>query len=200
MARCHQCGKDFPLYLLDAKPGTEKARDPTSPDWCRLECKRCYGPGWQPGPKEEEDKMTEYTRFPCPDAETQAKIDKLPKMNPTIKKMWVDALLFGNYKQSKKSLRSNNGFCCLGVLCDVYSKEAKRKKLYNHRLFSWRDYHGRSVFIDRDDMLPALMVSKAGLGYDDPCVIYRGKECTLSSLNDDGVSFKMIAGIIINQL
>jgi hypothetical protein len=42
-APCDQCKTPTDINLLDAKPG------PRSPDdWERLECERCYGPGWLP--------------------------------------------------------------------------------------------------------------------------------------------------------
>lgn len=50
-------------------------------------------------------------------------------MNAEVKKLWVEALRSGKYKQGKGSLRrvpsrSNDvdKFCCLGVLCDLHSK------------------------------------------------------------------------------
>lgn len=51
---------------------------------------------------------------------------KVP-MNPEIKPIWVQALRSDDYKQGKGYLRRLNvdgseGFCCLGVLCDIYSK------------------------------------------------------------------------------
>jgi hypothetical protein len=36
-----------------------------------------------------------------------------------IKKRWVEALRSGNYKQTTGALRKDDGFCCLGVLCDI---------------------------------------------------------------------------------
>ena len=46
------------------------------------------------------------------------------KMKPEIKKLWVDALRSGEYKQAREVLRTNGGtsFCCLGVLTDLYCK------------------------------------------------------------------------------
>jgi hypothetical protein len=35
---------------------------------------------------------------------------------------WIKALQIGDYNQGKGLLRSDNGFCCLGVLCDVVQK------------------------------------------------------------------------------
>lgn len=40
-------------------------------------------------------------------------------MNQDIRKRWVDALRSGKYKQTTQRLRTDKGFCCLGVLCDV---------------------------------------------------------------------------------
>lgn len=41
-------------------------------------------------------------------------------MNPEIKAKWVEALRSGKYKQTRNALRkSDNRFCCLGVLCDI---------------------------------------------------------------------------------
>jgi hypothetical protein len=36
--------------------------------------------------------------------------------------LWVDALRSGEYQQTKKTLQDVNGYCCLGVACDVAAK------------------------------------------------------------------------------
>ena len=36
---------------------------------------------------------------------------------------WLDALRSGKYRQASESLRTNEGYCCLGVACDVYHQE-----------------------------------------------------------------------------
>lgn len=38
-------------------------------------------------------------------------------------KLWVKALRSGEYKQSEGSLKNKDGFCCLGVLCDLAAKD-----------------------------------------------------------------------------
>lgn len=44
-------------------------------------------------------------------------------MKPQIKKLWVDALRSGKYKQGKGQLRTEEGnFCCLGVLCNLHAE------------------------------------------------------------------------------
>ena len=44
-------------------------------------------------------------------------------MNPKVKKLWVEALRSGKYKQFRGRLRSsNNSFCVLGVLCNLHAE------------------------------------------------------------------------------
>lgn len=44
-------------------------------------------------------------------------------MNKEVKKLWLEALRSGDYKQGCNLLRSRNDeFCCLGVLCDLAYK------------------------------------------------------------------------------
>lgn len=38
-------------------------------------------------------------------------------------KKWVEALESGEYKQTTGVLRDYDGYCCLGVACDLYLKE-----------------------------------------------------------------------------
>ena len=50
-------------------------------------------------------------------------------MHEPIARRWVEALRSGEYGQTTHRLRDGepgalgNGFCCLGVLCDLYAKE-----------------------------------------------------------------------------
>lgn len=45
-------------------------------------------------------------------------------MKKEIADKWVEALRSGRYKQCKSWLRDNDGFCCLGVLCDISKMSA----------------------------------------------------------------------------
>lgn len=47
-------------------------------------------------------------------------------MNSQIKQKWIDALRSGEYEQDKCSLKTPKGFCCLGVLTDLYLKEKNK--------------------------------------------------------------------------
>lgn len=44
-------------------------------------------------------------------------------MDSLIKSRWIEALRSGEYKQGRGGLRNDDFFCCLGVLCDLHSKE-----------------------------------------------------------------------------
>jgi hypothetical protein len=50
-------------------------------------------------------------------------------MNPSVKALWLTALRSNEYTQTTGALQRvtpeiNPGFCCLGVLCDLYIKHA----------------------------------------------------------------------------
>jgi hypothetical protein len=36
-----------------------------------------------------------------------------------VYQLWIDALRSGKYKQTQGTLKNDEGFCCLGVLCDL---------------------------------------------------------------------------------
>lgn len=44
-------------------------------------------------------------------------------MKPELKAKWLEALRSGHYAQDFEHLRTTKGFCCLGVLLDVFSQE-----------------------------------------------------------------------------
>jgi hypothetical protein len=43
-------------------------------------------------------------------------------MNQDIKRQWLDALTSGEYQQTQFNLHTDEGYCCLGVLVDLYLK------------------------------------------------------------------------------
>jgi len=105
------------------------------------------------------------------------------KMNKDIKRRWVAALRSGEYKQIKGALRKNDGFCCLGVLCDIYSKELN---------VEWEG----NYIADGGGFLPSKVVKWAGVNDDDPTA----GSTTLSFHNDDDVPFPKIANLINRYL
>jgi hypothetical protein len=58
------------------------------------------------------------------DKEEKTMNQQINPMNPEVKQLWVTALRSGKYKQGYCLLQDDqNRFCCLGVLCDIHSKE-----------------------------------------------------------------------------
>lgn len=119
-------------------------------------------------------------------------------MNPQIKTKWLEALRSGEYPQDTNFLRTDNGFCCMGVLCDIAHSEG---------IGTWKD-PGESIsnptlyytFLVKTEtekftsLIPWTIGDWAGL---DP----NGALVTrLMSMNDSGYSFEQIANKIEETL
>ena len=49
-------------------------------------------------------------------------------MNKEVKDKWVAALKSGKYKQGRGQLNGESGYCCLGVLTEVYIEQMKKNR------------------------------------------------------------------------
>jgi hypothetical protein len=115
-------------------------------------------------------------------------------MNPQVKQKWVSALRSGEYPQITRRLHTDNGFCCLGVLCDLYGKENNVEwELECGNIYEFNLY----VFQGNGTFLPLSVVEWSGLENGSPYVD-GGK--TLALLNDHGKTFEEIADVIEEQL
>ena len=125
-------------------------------------------------------------------------------MKPAIKKLWVEALRSGKYKQGKSALKvkTKKGFkyCCLGVLCELY-QETHKKKLPEGENNAF-DIEGAFRFDRETTFPPHKVVRWAGLSDRDPWLDFpSGKQFTLSELNDEeGKKFFTIANLIEKNL
>lgn len=112
-------------------------------------------------------------------------------MNPDIKARWIEALRSGDYEQALGSLRPRNGgFCCLGVLCDLYSEETDTP---------WTEYAGWFFMLGYDSYLPDEVAKWAGCE-DYPRINILGESRGLVSMNDSGTPFDKIADLIEEHL
>lgn len=103
---------------------------------------------------------------------------------------WIQALESGKYNQCTGRLNNGNGFCCLGVLCEVVGLKFE----------SFRDIDGNLVWGIQEKKhrethtTPDKAMILSGMqnvnGY------IKSKGLTLSKMNDEGRSFKEIAQII----
>lgn len=116
-------------------------------------------------------------------------------MDINIKAKWVAALLSGEYTQGRRRLRTDNNFCCLGVLCDLHAKETNSEH-------EWKHNH----YMGSKDDLPNEVVFWSGLMDKNPRVQtpkdYSSPygQTYLECLNDSGCSFEMIADLIDKHL
>jgi hypothetical protein len=112
-------------------------------------------------------------------------------MNSQIKQQWVTALRSNEYSQTQGNLRSPNGFCCLGVLCDVYAKQTGNKwiiQLTEDGIpFTYYYFDEASI------TLPESVKKWAGLDMPNPLI---KEELSLAELNDAGKTFEEIAQLI----
>jgi hypothetical protein len=99
-----------------------------------------------------------------------------------IAEKWVAALRSGLYHQTKDRLSDDQGFCCLGVLCDLSG--------------TGRWEYGRlgKTYLGNDGLLPAEVRDWAGMSGALGEIAGEGR--SLSQLNDNGYSFTTIADII----
>jgi hypothetical protein len=131
-------------------------------------------------------------------------------MNTEIKQKWIDALRSGDYQQGTGRLRSNDGFCCLGVLCDLYAQEHFNQgwvfKEENEENPLPQDYW---YFDGESELLPSSVRQWAGLYSSSPVIKVEvedepededwDKMIAIAELNDNGSTFNQIADLIEAQ-
>lgn len=129
-------------------------------------------------------------------------------MNPEIKARWVSALRSGRYEQAKYRLRSDTGYCCLGVLCDVVAEDVAVDWLDE---VDEEELEAIYTFDDEKSVLPPCVAKYAGLILLNPEVemteFSAALDCDVTSkrnlaeLNDSGdYDFNAIADLIEAQL
>jgi hypothetical protein len=116
-------------------------------------------------------------------------------MDAEVKERWVAALRSGQYTQATGKLRTDSGFCCLGVLCDIYDGE-------EWTTHSDIDDDGNEMeteswyYLDSNlDVLPYKVTQWAELESDNPKVESKGCE-SIAEINDSGSTFAEIADLI----
>lgn len=123
-----------------------------------------------------------------------------PQNQATNRKKWIAALRSGAYAQTKGRLRNADGFCCLGVACDLLMPEAWAPGETEDGQVKWW-YHAPSPEATSYISLPEPVREMLGLAgsvgnaakplVDDSSVIF-----SLIGANDAGLSFFEIAQIL----
>ena len=131
------------------------------------------------------------------------------KMNPEVKQKWIDALRSGKYEQGSEKLRSVSGYCCLGVLCDLYAQEHNTEwefRGYEETNLQPKDYW---YFGEQSEFLPDFVMEWAELKLNCPVVKIDVEEDDedpwfynegLADLNDSGYTFMDLSKLIEAQL
>lgn len=120
-------------------------------------------------------------------------------MNPEIKAKWLDKLRDPETEQTRNMLKCGTGFCCLGVLTDIYLKK-------NNRDWESDDSFKIGEYSFEYTALPREVMEWAGLPTRDPSVELEDGDgdvinTCLTILNDDlRKSFSEIADLIEEQL
>lgn len=101
-------------------------------------------------------------------------------MDAELKAKWVAALRGGEYEQGFGRLRriSANNFCCLGVLCDLMRPQ------------DWNPDKSGDIY-RMDGMGGALPISVMEASKLSPSHVWE-----LAKMNDEGLTFGVIAGFI----
>jgi hypothetical protein len=109
-------------------------------------------------------------------------------MKADVKEKWIAALRSGKYRQDLAFLHPfPDGFCCLGVLCDVVNN-GRWRAVGNDEFFSYRGPQNyESSCVVPCDLADELELTSA-------------QQQKLSRMNDDGVSFEVIADYIERNL
>lgn len=115
-------------------------------------------------------------------------------MKKDIADRWVAALRSGEYRQTTEALRNCKGFCCLGVLVDIYldtSPDAtvKQRETWTEGEF-WVPHAGGYY---ENAVLPSIVREWAGMKFSDGAL---GEGKYLTAMNDTGMSFSEIADVI----
>jgi len=118
-------------------------------------------------------------------------------MNPEVKQKWLTALRSGEYKQSQQKLKTTEGYCCLGVLCDIHAKEGLGEWVDKGEHFSYRGLQETQTL---NGTLPVSVRGWAGISYNGQLNTNVEDKHSLIALNDfSGYDFNEIAEVIEEQ-
>jgi hypothetical protein len=105
------------------------------------------------------------------------------------------ALRSGEYAQGRDSLKRDGKFCCLGVLCDIVTKEHPELGVWQENFFVTPDGE------DRTGLPPEAIADFVGLQSADPYVAdTNNQRNSVTYFNDKGVPFSEIAEMIERNL
>ena len=110
------------------------------------------------------------------------------------RKLWINALRSGRFKQTVGYLKTSEGYCCLGVACELY------QEVVGGLTVNYNANNNRYTFNDSAAILPKVVREWLGLTEDTGEYVTRsGNGTSLTEQNDSGLNFDTIANIIEGQ-
>jgi hypothetical protein len=120
-------------------------------------------------------------------------------MKETIAKKWIKALRSDQYKQGKRLLcNSNNQFCCLGVLTELFIQDKHKNTKTGKYKYGWTasKLYGFNYYRGGERCLSHDVMKWSGMKTDIGVFTENGVEYCLANINDNGKTFKHIANKI----
>lgn len=114
-----------------------------------------------------------------------------PTPMPTeLRRQWIDGLRSGRYAQGTGYLRTNTGYCCLGVLCDVkgVAWEEGHKRYAVGFMMPMSAWEPEEYMKWETTVLPDPLRKEMNLT--------DSQQVMLTQLNDHGFTFKLIADVL----
>ena len=108
---------------------------------------------------------------------------------------WLTALEDGSYTQTTGALRDAEGFCCLGVACDLYDSDGWDCDLYPAIGVLPKSVRAHLGLRSDVGHFNEAELERADARDIESMICYQ-KPASLATLNDRGCSFEEIAGII----
>lgn len=131
-------------------------------------------------------------------------VDLTPYKPNEAEQKLIDALRSGKYAQTSGVLRDSRGYCCLGVVCDVYNPNRWNLPLDGQMKYGYRSGEDETAYNDYYD-LPDIVRQSLEWSHESGRLLFTDKSGvreTLAQYNDyhtgspAGFNFNMIADII----
>jgi hypothetical protein len=119
-------------------------------------------------------------------------------LNKNAKK-WVKALRSGEYNQTTGVLADQDGYCCLGVACNLYQAENDDLEVEKNEKSNAVGRELTYTFDGESGTLPDKVTNWLGLVNEDGSFHEDLQLVSLAELNDNGTPFERIADIIEEQ-
>jgi hypothetical protein len=114
-------------------------------------------------------------------------------MNKANMRKWVAALRSGDYLQTQGALHKDDGYCCLGVVCEI-SKLGEWVRAEFHEVVEDPHYTYQIGYEAEHTHLPEPV--REWLGVNSPNPLIKGNLHSIAANDSQGLSFNEIADLL----